>query len=118
MIAARRRKNNIWPQLLSAAMMMGGSTLTMGLAALAAMAGKALMLSMLSLVLSALSGMGNGGSNGHSQKQTTYEIISKPVRTLNVLCSCVKVFGMNIKQSFGLYRFNTVNINFVYLLRC
>ncbi|XP_034254399.1 uncharacterized protein LOC117653112 [Thrips palmi] len=82
--ATGRRKNGIWQQLMGAGMMMGGSTLTMGLSALAAMAGKALMLSMLSLVLSALSGMnggGGGGGGGHSQKQTTYEIISKPIYT-------------------------------------
>ncbi|KAE8736923.1 hypothetical protein FOCC_FOCC017619, partial [Frankliniella occidentalis] len=80
----RRKANGIWQQLMGAGMMMGGSTLTMGLSALAAMAGKALMLSMLSLVLSALSGMnggGGGGGGGHSQKQTTYEIISKPIYT-------------------------------------
>lgn len=71
----------MWQQLMGAGMMMGGSTLTMGLSALAAMAGKALMLSMLSLVLSALSGMHGGGGGGHSQKQTTYEIISKPIYT-------------------------------------
>lgn len=81
---AGRKRNGVWQQLMGAGMMMGGSTLTMGLSALAAMAGKALMLSMLSLVLSALSGMnggGGGGGGGHSQKQTTYEIISKPIYT-------------------------------------
>jgi len=50
---------------------------TLGMGALAAMAGKALMTALMSLMLSAIIGLKSATSGGH--KQTTYEIISKPV---------------------------------------
>lgn len=56
---------------------MKGMLATLGMGALAALAGKALMTGLMSLMLSAIIGLKSATSGGH--KQTTYEIISKPV---------------------------------------
>lgn len=59
-------------------MMMKGTLMTIGFGALAALAGKALMTALLSLMLSAILGL-KSSNQGHAHKQTTYEIISKPI---------------------------------------
>jgi len=62
--------------LAAAALMMKGTLMAVGLAALAALAGKALMTALLALMLSSIIGlksMSHGGT-----KSTTYEIIAKP----------------------------------------
>ncbi|KAK9879981.1 hypothetical protein WA026_008490 [Henosepilachna vigintioctopunctata] len=63
--------------LLAAGAMMKGTLLAVALGGLAALAGKALMTAMISLMLSAIIGLKSLTS--HGGKQTTYEIISKPV---------------------------------------
>lgn len=63
--------------LLAAAMMMKGTLGAIALGALALLAGKALMTGLLALMLSAIIGLKALTSGGH--KQTTYEIVAKPV---------------------------------------
>lgn len=65
--------------LLAAAAMMKGTLMAVALGALAALAGKALMTGLISLMLSAIIGLKALTSHGH--KQTTYEIVSKPIYT-------------------------------------
>lgn len=65
--------------LLAGAAMMKGTLMAIALGALAALAGKALMTGLISLLLSAIIGLKALTSHGH--KQTTYEIVSKPVYT-------------------------------------
>lgn len=65
--------------ILAAAAMMKGTLMALALGALAALAGKALMTGLISLMLSAIIGLKSlAGGQG---KQTTYEIVSKPVYT-------------------------------------
>ncbi|KAL0277505.1 UNVERIFIED_CONTAM: hypothetical protein PYX00_004757 [Menopon gallinae] len=64
--------------LMAGLMMMKGTLMTIGFGALAALAGKALMTALLSLMLSAILGL-RSSNQGHAHKQTTYEIISKPI---------------------------------------
>lgn len=65
--------------LLAGAAMMKGTLMAIALGALAALAGKALMTGLISLLLSAIIGLKALTSHGH--KQTTYEIVSKPIYT-------------------------------------
>lgn len=65
--------------LLAGAAMMKGTLMAIALGALAALAGKALMTGLISLMLSAIIGLKALTSHGH--KQTTYEIVSKPIYT-------------------------------------
>ncbi|CAH0555712.1 unnamed protein product [Brassicogethes aeneus] len=65
--------------LLAAGAMMKGTLMAVGMGALAAVAGKALMTALISLMLSAIVGLKSLTHGGG--KQTTYEIISKPVHT-------------------------------------
>lgn len=81
LISAGRGKNKGYGSLMAGAMMMKGTLMTIGFGALAALAGKALMTGLLSLMLSAILGLKGGGGGGHAAKQTTYEIISKPIYT-------------------------------------
>lgn len=64
--------------MLMAGAMMKGTILALALGSIAAIAGKALMAGLLSLLLSAVIGIKALTSQG---KQTTYEIVSKPVYT-------------------------------------
>lgn len=63
--------------LLAAGAMMKGTLMALALGGLAALAGKALMTGLISLMLSAIIGLKSLTSGGG--KQTTYEIVSKPV---------------------------------------
>lgn len=65
--------------LLAAAAMMKGTLMALALGALAALAGKALMTGLISLMLSAIIGLKSLAGGGG--KQTTYEIVSKPIYT-------------------------------------
>lgn len=65
--------------LLAGAAMMKGTLMAIALGALAALAGKALMTGLISLMLSAIIGLKALTHHGH--KQTTYEIVSKPIYT-------------------------------------
>lgn len=78
MISGRGKGNKGYGSLIAGVMMMKGTLMTIGFGALAALAGKALMTGLLSLMLSAILGLKGGGGGGHA-KQTTYEIISKPI---------------------------------------
>ncbi|KAL3268035.1 hypothetical protein HHI36_007168 [Cryptolaemus montrouzieri] len=71
-------KKNGMGYILAAGAMMKGTLLAIAMGGLAALAGKALMTGMISLLLSAIIGL-KSLSGGHGGKQTTYEIISKPV---------------------------------------
>ncbi|KAL6263604.1 hypothetical protein P5V15_006393 [Pogonomyrmex californicus] len=62
--------------LMAGLLMMKGTMIAMGMAALAAMSGKALMTGLMAMMLSAIIGL---KSLAHSDKKTTYEIVSKPV---------------------------------------
>lgn len=64
--------------MLMAGAMMKGTILALALGGIAAIAGKALMAGLLSLLLSAVIGI---KALTHQGKQTTYEIVSKPVYT-------------------------------------
>ncbi|XP_022918448.1 uncharacterized protein [Onthophagus taurus] len=63
--------------LLAAGAMMKGTLMAVAMAALAALAGKALMTALISLMLSAIIGLKSLTSGGG--KQTTYEVITKPI---------------------------------------
>lgn len=65
--------------LLAAAAMMKGTLMALALGALAALAGKALMTGLISLMLSGIIGLKSLAGGGG--KQTTYEIVSKPIYT-------------------------------------
>ncbi|XP_045475007.1 uncharacterized protein LOC123680928 [Harmonia axyridis] len=70
-------KKNGMAYILAAAAMMKGTLMALAMGGLAALAGKALMTGMISLLLSAIIGLKSLTS--HGGKQTTYEIVSKPV---------------------------------------
>ncbi|XP_044755173.1 uncharacterized protein LOC123314119 [Coccinella septempunctata] len=70
-------KKNGMAYILAAAAMMKGTLMALAMGGLAALAGKALMTGMISLLLSAIIGLKSLTSSGG--KQTTYEIVSKPV---------------------------------------
>lgn len=76
-VPGRGKGNKGYGSLIAGVMMMKGTLMTIGFGALAALAGKALMTGLLSLMLSAILGLKSASGGGH--KQTTYEIISKPV---------------------------------------
>ncbi|XP_060529169.1 putative lysozyme-like protein [Cylas formicarius] len=59
--------------------MMKGTLMALALGGIAAIAGKALMTGLISLLLSAIIGLKALTSGGH--KQTTYEIVAKPIYT-------------------------------------
>lgn len=63
--------------ILAAGAMMKGTLMALALGALAALAGKALMTGLISLMLSAIIGLKSLSGGGH--KQTTYEIVAKPI---------------------------------------
>lgn len=63
--------------ILAAGAMMKGTLMALGMGALAALAGKALMTGLISLLLSAIIGLKSLSGGGH--KQTTYEIVAKPI---------------------------------------
>ncbi|KAK9692593.1 Protein of unknown function (DUF1676) [Popillia japonica] len=63
--------------LLAAGAMMKGTLMALALGALAALAGKALMTGLISLMLSAIIGLKS--LSGGGSKQTTYEIVAKPI---------------------------------------
>ncbi|XP_066146149.1 uncharacterized protein [Euwallacea fornicatus] len=65
--------------LMAAGAMMKGTLMALALGGIAAIAGKALMTGLISLLLSAIVGLKALTSSGH--KQTTYEIVSKPIYT-------------------------------------
>ncbi|XP_066247965.1 uncharacterized protein [Euwallacea similis] len=65
--------------LVAAGAMMKGTLMALALGGIAAIAGKALMTGLISLLLSAIVGLKALSSSGH--KQTTYEIVSKPIYT-------------------------------------
>lgn len=71
------KKGGMGSMLLAAGAMMKGTLFALALGALAALAGKALMTGLISLMLSAIIGLKSLAGGGH--KQTTYEIVSKPV---------------------------------------
>ncbi|XP_065173821.1 uncharacterized protein [Atheta coriaria] len=71
------KKGGMGGMLLAAGAMMKGTLFALALGALAALAGKALMTGLISLMLSAIIGLKSLAGGGH--KQTTYEIVSKPV---------------------------------------
>ncbi|XP_017770591.1 PREDICTED: uncharacterized protein LOC108558254 [Nicrophorus vespilloides] len=71
------KKGGMGGMLLAAGAMMKGTLMALALGALAALAGKALMTGLISLMLSAIIGLKSLASGGH--KQTTYEIVSKPI---------------------------------------
>jgi len=70
------KKGGMGGMLLAAGAMMKGTLMALALGALAALAGKALMTGMISLMLSAIIGLKSLAGGG---KQTTYEIVSKPI---------------------------------------
>lgn len=59
--------------------MMKGTLMALALGGIAAIAGKALMTGLISLLLSAIIGLKSLHHGGH--KQTTYEIVAKPIYT-------------------------------------
>uniref|UniRef100_A0A0K8U792 Osiris 16 n=1 Tax=Bactrocera latifrons TaxID=174628 RepID=A0A0K8U792_BACLA len=65
--------------LIAAGLMMKGTLMAIGMAAVALMAGKALMTALMALTLSSVLGLKSLASGGG--KSTTYEIVSKPVYT-------------------------------------
>ncbi|KAL3268034.1 hypothetical protein HHI36_007167 [Cryptolaemus montrouzieri] len=76
-VSSRRKKNGMG-YIIAAAAIMKGTLLALALGGLATIAGKALMTSIISLLLSALLGL-RSITGGFAGKQTTYEIISKPL---------------------------------------
>lgn len=76
-VSARKRKGGGMGGIWAALMMMKGTMGALGMGALAALAGKALMTGLMALMLSAIVGLKSLAGGGH--KQTTYEIVSKPV---------------------------------------
>lgn len=76
-VSARKKDKGGLGALMAAALMMKGTLGALGFGALAALAGKALMTGLMALMLSAIVGVKSLAGGGH--KQTTYEIVSKPV---------------------------------------
>lgn len=75
--SARKKDKGGMGGAMAALMMMKGTMGALGLGALAALAGKALMTGLMALMLSAIVGLKSLAGGGH--KQTTYEIVSKPI---------------------------------------
>lgn len=73
------KKGGMGGMLLAAGAMMKGTLMALAMGALAALAGKALMTGLISLMLSAIIGLKSLAGGGG--KQTTYEIVSKPIYT-------------------------------------
>lgn len=76
-VSARKKDKGGMGAAMAAMMMMKGTLGALGFGALAALAGKALMTGLMALMLSAIVGLKSLAGGGH--KQTTYEIVSKPV---------------------------------------
>lgn len=76
-VSARKKDKGGFGAILAAILMMKGTLGALGFGALAALAGKALMTGLMALMLSAIVGIKSLAHGGH--KQTTYEIVSKPV---------------------------------------
>lgn len=76
-VSARKKDKGGLGAIMAAVLMMKGTLGALGFGALAALAGKALMTGLMALMLSAIVGIKSLASGGH--KQTTYEIVSKPV---------------------------------------
>lgn len=76
-VSARKKDKGGMGAIMAAILMMKGTLGALGFGALAALAGKALMTGLMALMLSAIVGIKSLASGGH--KQTTYEIVSKPV---------------------------------------
>lgn len=76
-VSARKKDKGGMGAIMAAILMMKGTLGALGFGALAALAGKALMTGLMALMLSAIVGIKSLASGGH--KQTTYEIVSKPI---------------------------------------
>lgn len=76
-VSARKKDKGGMGAAMAAILMMKGTLGALGFGALAALAGKALMTGLMALMLSAIVGLKSLAGGGH--KQTTYEIVSKPV---------------------------------------
>lgn len=76
-VSARKKDKGGLGAIMAAILMMKGTLGALGFGALAALAGKALMTGLMALMLSAIVGIKSLASGGH--KQTTYEIVSKPI---------------------------------------
>lgn len=76
-VSARKKDKGGFGAILAAILMMKGTLGALGFGALAALAGKALMTGLMALMLSAIVGIKSLAHGGH--KQTTYEIVSKPI---------------------------------------
>lgn len=76
-VSARKKDKGGLGAIMAAILMMKGTLGALGFGALAALAGKALMTGLMALMLSAIVGIKSLAHGGH--KQTTYEIVSKPI---------------------------------------
>lgn len=76
-VSARKKDKGGLGAIMAAILMMKGTLGALGFGALAALAGKALMTGLMALMLSAIVGLKSLAHSGH--KQTTYEIVSKPI---------------------------------------
>jgi hypothetical protein len=76
-VSARKKDKGGMGGVMAAMLMMKGTMGALAMGGLAALAGKALMTGLMALMLSAIVGLKSLAGGGH--KQTTYEIVSKPV---------------------------------------